>query len=126
LRDEALELINQPGLAGTRVSHHRNDLPMTVGRLRECALQLLKVALAADEFRQPAPRREIEMAAQRPGYDDFVNVDRFGDSFKFGWSQSAQLEVAIDEPPGVFADDDAIRRRGALHPRRDVDHVADR
>jgi hypothetical protein len=41
--------------------HHCHDLPVAVGRLRECALQLLKLALAPDEFRQPAPRREVEV-----------------------------------------------------------------
>src|SRR5258705_8515348 len=99
---------------------------MTVCRLLQCVLQLLKVTLAADELREPAPRGEIEMAAQRSGCDDFVNADRFGDSFKFGRSQVAQLEITFDQAPRVLADDYAVRRRGALHARRDVDHVADR
>jgi len=54
---------------------------MPVHRLFECALHLLKLTRAPDELRQPAPRGEIEMAAQRSGCDDFVNVDRFGDAF---------------------------------------------
>src|SRR5258705_6700571 len=99
---------------------------MTVCRLLQRALQLLKVALAADELRESAPRGEIEMAAQRSGCDDFVNADRFGDSFKFGRSQVAQLEITLDQASRVCADDDTVRRRRALHARRDVDHVTDR
>ena len=125
-RQRRLELVEQPRLAGARLRHHRDDLPVPGHRQFERVLHLLKLALAPDERREPAPRGDIEMAAQRAGSHDLVNVDRFGDSFNFGWSQAAQLEIAFDQAPRLFADDDAVRRRRALHARRQVDHVTHR
>jgi hypothetical protein len=89
---------------------------MPAHRQFERALQLLKLALAANERREPASRSNIEMAAQCAGASDLVNVDRFGDSFNFGWSQTAQLEITFDQTPRLFSDYDCVRRRYTLHP----------
>ena len=75
-----LELIEQPRLAGARLGHDRDDLPVTAPRQFERALHLRKFALAPDELRQPPPRRELEMAPQRPGAHHLVHVDRLADS----------------------------------------------
>src|SRR6266851_5007619 len=60
-RDSRLELVEQPRLAGARLGHHRDHLPVPAYRQLERALQLLKLALAPDELRQTAPRRALKM-----------------------------------------------------------------
>src|ERR1700674_4050109 len=125
-RDSCLELIDQPRLAGARLGHDRNDLPLPSDRQFERTLQLLKLMLAPHELREPTPRGDIEMAARRPGRDDLVNLDRSGDALDFGGSQAAQLEITFDQTPRVLTDYDGIGGRHALHPRRQVDDVTHR
>ena len=50
--------------------------PCPLHRQFERALHLLKLALAPDEPRQPAPRRELEVRPQRPGAHHLVHLDR--------------------------------------------------
>jgi hypothetical protein len=99
---------------------------MTGDCLFECPPYLIEFMLAPDERGEAALSGNIEMTAQRPGCDDFVHVDRFGDSFDFLWPQTAQLEITFDQTARIFADYDAVRRRNALHPRRQIDHVTNR
>ena len=122
-RQLRLELVEQARFAGAGLRYHRHDLPVSDHRQFKGALHLLKLVRASDELGQPAPCGEIEVAARRPGCDDLVNVDRFGDSFNFGRSQAAELKITFDEAPRIFTDDDPIGRRRALHARGQIDHV---
>jgi hypothetical protein len=124
-RQRRLEFVEQPRLAGAGLRHHRDDLPVPGSCLFERALQLLKLTLAADEPREAAPRGDIEMAARRPGCSDVVDVDRTADPFDFRRSEAAQLKITFHQTPRVFADHNAVRRRHALHARRQIDHVTD-
>ena len=99
---------------------------MTTHRETQRKPHLLKLALAPDKRGKAAPRGDIEMAVRCPGSNDLVNVDRSGDSFNFGRPQAAQVEIAFDQTPRLFTDYDPVRRRCALHARRQIDHVTHR
>ena len=103
----------------------REDLPVSAHRQFERALHLRKLALAADERGEATPRCDIEVTARRPGCHDLENIDGPGDPFDFGWPQPVQFKITFDQAPRLFADDDAVRGRNALHARRQIDHVAD-
>jgi hypothetical protein len=65
-RQRRLELVEQPRLSGARLSHHGDKLPLPGSRAFKRALHLLKLEIAADELRQPAPRGKLEMPTERP------------------------------------------------------------
>src|SRR6266851_5099685 len=121
-----LELIDQPRLAGSRLRHRGDNLTVTAARQLQRTLHLGNFALAPDELRQPAPRRQFEMTVQRSDTDHLVDVYRLFDAFDFSRTQLAQLEITFDQVPRIFADDYAARRRGRLHPRREVSCMSHR
>src|SRR6516225_7158880 len=65
------------------------------------------------------------MAPQRSGANYLIDVDRSADALDLSRTQLAQREVAFDQPPAILSDYDPARRRCALHPRREIDHLAD-
>jgi hypothetical protein len=87
-----LEFVEQPGLSGAGLRHHRDDLPVPGICLFERALQLLKLAFAADERGETALSGDIKVAARCPGCDDLKNIDNSGDPFDFGGTQPTQLK----------------------------------
>lgn len=89
-------IIQQPRLTGARLGHYGHDLPVATRRERQRAVYLAQFALAADEGRQPTSRRQLEVAAQRPGACHIVNDDGIGDSLDRGRSQGAQFKVTLD------------------------------
>ena len=92
LRDR-LELEEQPRLAGARLRHRRDDLPMPgLARLLGGMLHRIHLALASDELRQPAPRRALQARAQRPEARHLENIDRLGDAFDPGRPQRLELK----------------------------------
>src|SRR6266851_4024498 len=77
-------------------------------------------------YRQPTPHRELKVTVQRSDTDHLVDVYRLFDAFDFSRTQLAQLEITFDQVPRIFADDYAARRRGRLHPRREVSCMSHR
>src|SRR6266851_5110250 len=77
-------------------------------------------------YRQPTPLRQFEMTVQRADTDHLVDVYRLFDAFDFSRTQLAQLEITFDQVPRIFADYYAARRRGRLHPRREVSCMSHR
>jgi len=57
------ELEVQARFADARLGHRRDDLAVTRLRLLGRVLQHLHLALAPDEFRQPAPGRTLQASA---------------------------------------------------------------
>ena len=98
---------------------------MAAYREIERAPHLRKLMLATDEACQSAPRGEIEMAVQGADPDYLVNLDRLADALYFGRPHRAQFEIAFDQPPSLFTDDDGLGRRRALHALREINRVAD-
>ena len=97
---------------------------MTVASQLQCALHLGHFPLAANELRQPPPRRKFKMAAQRSSADHLVDVDWLADAFDLGRPEVAQLEVTLDQTPRILANYDATCWRNRLHPRREVGRMS--
>src|SRR5215469_2724622 len=66
------------------------------------------------------------MTAQRAWTDHFIYIDGLADAFNLGGSQCAQREIALDEPPALFCDDNAAGRSDGLHSCSEIGHMPDR
>ena len=84
------------------------------------------LALAPDEPRQPAPRRELEVRPQRAGAHHLVNLDWSVEPFDRRRPERPELEIALAQPLRRFARRDRARRCRGLHPRRQIGHMTDR
>ena len=126
VRDSGLELVHQARLARARLANCRNDLPVARPGLLQRAGHRRHLALAPDEPRQPAPRRELEVRPQRPGAHHLVHLDRGVESLYRRRPQRPELEVALAQSLRRLTGRDRTRRRRGLHPRRQIGHMTDR
>ena len=83
------------------------------------------LALAPDEPRQPAPRRELEVRPKRPGAHHLVHFDRGVQAFYCRRSQRPELEVPLAQSLRRLTGRDRTLRRRGLHSRRQIGHMTD-
>jgi hypothetical protein len=84
------------------------------------------LALAPDEPRQSAPRRELEVRPERPGAHHLVHLDRLIESLYHRRPQRPELEVALAQSLRRLARCDRTLRRRGLHSCRQIGHMTDR
>src|SRR5712692_6999822 len=88
--------------------------------------ELLHLALASHELRQPPSHGALQPRAQRTQPGHFVNVDRLADAFNFGRAKTIKEEVALTELSDLFRRRDRTYWRQHLHPRREVGSMPNR
>ena len=125
VRDSGLELVHQARLARARLANRRNDLSVSSPGLLQRAGHRRHLALASDEPRQPAPRRQLEVTAQRPGAYHLVHVDRLAQTFDLRSAQVAEGEISLAQSLRRLTGRDRTRGRRRLHPRRQIGHMTD-
>ncbi|MNS82851.1 hypothetical protein D3C72_1166090 [compost metagenome] len=121
-----LEFMEQPRFADPGLADHRDDLPVSGRGALQRLLQRLQFPVAPDEARKSPMRRHLQARAQRPDAGQFVDGQRHGNALDLRNAQRLEGEIAFGKPLCGLADEDRRERRHGLHPRRDVDGVADR
>src|SRR5262245_10691991 len=74
LTRDALQLVEESGLADTGLAHDRQRASGTADRILECAFERRELARAPDEARQAARRTALEGAAQRADAEQLIEL----------------------------------------------------
>src|SRR5712692_11741125 len=75
------ELVAESALAGPRIAGHTDDLRVSRHRFLERRFEGFHLALPADELREAARARHLELRSERSESLELVDPDRFLHSF---------------------------------------------
>ncbi len=121
----AAELPQEAGLAHAGLSHHAHHLPAPGLRAREQFLQVLELALAADQRGERRPGGRVEARAARPQPEHAIRRHRLRPAAHRQRPHRLESHVALGEPGGGLAHENAARIRQLLESPRDIGGVAD-
>ena len=105
-----LEFVHEPRLASAGFGNERSDLAMSPASQFKCALELREFLVATDELCQTAPRRKLEMGAQRTETGHFIYVHPLGHALDWAWAEGTQFEIALNQSARFLADRNYTRR----------------
>ena len=127
LARDALQLVEEAGLADTGLAHDRDArVPRRAIASGERLLERRELARASDEARQAARSAALEGAAQRADAEQLVEAYRVRSALHARGAERLEVEEAGRERVGPLADDDAAGVGEALHALRQADRMADR
>ena len=119
------ELPEQARLAHSRLPDQRHELaPPLAGQLEGLG-ELLDLGVTAHEAAESTRRRRLKARPRGAGARDLVDLHRLAPPLDGDRPQRADLHVALREMPHVGGDEDGARGRELLHPRRQVNGLAD-
>src|SRR5262249_19184050 len=122
---DTLELVEEPRLPDTGVSHDRDGASGAAECPRERLHERAELGLAPDEARQAARGAAFEPGPQRPDAEELIELDRFRYALDARGPERLEVEKPRREGVRPLADDDAARIGQALHALRESDRMAD-
>jgi len=120
------QLPDQARLADPGLAHQRRHLAVAGFRPFERLVERFKLGLPPDEGSEPADRRRLQAGAGRPGADQFVHLDRLGDSLDRHRPEGPDLDIALSQPQRLRGEQGGPLSRDLLHTRGQMDGLAHR
>jgi hypothetical protein len=122
----ATQLQHQPRLPRPRFAHHAHRLTVAGSDLPERVAERGQLALPSHETAQHAPGAGVQRRAAPPAPGQRVDDQRLASPANGHGPARLQQRIALDEPRGGIAQENASGLGGLLQPRREVGGVSHR